>query len=186
MGYALNCGDLIIADWHDLQNNVASEGSRQEIQVQRSRNQEIAGSIRLSLRRWFSKTRRSRGTSNLTPPESRELRRGRVPSTLGESLQSARSDSMQEEVGVADSSEADRDAIEARADFWSMSEEFYQAISRKFVSRTKLARICLSVTILLVQVVGVLRSVFFWSPECCAQFRSLVHLRNPGVRTRHR
>ena len=78
---------MIIADWHDLQNNVTSVGSRQEIQVQRSRNQEIAGSIRLSLRRWFSKTRRSRGPSNLTPPESRELRRGRVPSTLGGHVQ---------------------------------------------------------------------------------------------------
>ena len=37
-----------------------------------------------SSRRWFFKTRRSRTTSNFTPPESRELRRGRVPSTLGE------------------------------------------------------------------------------------------------------
>ena len=33
---------------------------------------------------------------------------------------------------------------------------------------------------------GVPRSLFFWCPECCAQFRSLVDLRNPGVRTRHR
>ena len=56
----------------------------------------------------------------------------------------------------------------------------YQAISCIFVSRTKLALTCLSLTSLLVQVVGVPRSVFFWCPECCAQFRSLVHLRNPG------
>ena len=62
----------------------------------------------------------------------------------------------------------------------------YQAISCVFVSRTKLARACLSVTSLLVQVVGVPRSLFFWCPECCAQFRSLVDLRNPGVRLRHR
>ena len=60
----------------------------------------------------------------------------------------------------------------------------YQAISRICVSRTKLARTCLSVTSLLVQVVGVPRSLFFWCPECCAQFLSLVDLRNPGVRTR--
>ena len=34
-------------------------------------------------------------------------------------LQCARSDSSQEEVGVADVSEADRDAVEGRGDFWS-------------------------------------------------------------------
>ena len=37
---------------------------------------------------------------------------------------SARSDSLQEEGGVADFSEADCDAVEAREDFWSMSWEF--------------------------------------------------------------
>ena len=36
-------------------------------------------------------------------------------------LQCARVDSLQEEGGVADISEADRDAMEAREDFWSMS-----------------------------------------------------------------
>ena len=41
----------------------------------------------------------------------------------GEPLQSARSDSVQEEGRVADFSEADRDGVEAREDFWSMSGE---------------------------------------------------------------
>ena len=36
-------------------------------------------------------------------------------------LQCARVDSLQEEGGVADISEADRDAMEAREAFWSMS-----------------------------------------------------------------
>ena len=53
---------------------------------------------------------------------------GGVPSTLGEARndfsQSARDNSLQEEGGVADVSEADRDAMEAREDFWSMSGEF--------------------------------------------------------------
>ena len=44
-----------------------------------------------------------------------------APSTLGEArsdpLQSARDDSLQEECGVADTSEADRDAMDAREDF---------------------------------------------------------------------
>ena len=40
-----------------------------------------------------------------------------------------------------------------------------QAISRVFVSRTLLARTCLSVTSHLVQVVGVPRSLFSWCPE---------------------
>ena len=38
-------------------------------------------------------------------------------------LQSARCDSLQEEGGVADFSEADRDAMEVMEDFWSMSGE---------------------------------------------------------------
>ena len=40
-----------------------------------------------------------------------------------------------------------------------------QAISRVFVSRTLLARTCLSVTSHFVQVVGVPRSLFSWCPE---------------------
>ena len=38
--------------------------------------------------------------------------------------QCARGDSLQEEGGVAEFSEADRDAMEAREDVWSMSGEF--------------------------------------------------------------
>ena len=81
VGHALNSGggwtgDVTIVDWHDTENNVASE-----VHVKRFKSKEvgistIAGSIRISLRRWFSKTRTSRTTSNLAPPESRELRRG--------------------------------------------------------------------------------------------------------------
>ena len=89
------------------------QGPRQKIHVQRSWNQEIAGSIRISWRRWFLGTRRSRTTSNPTPPGSREI--GREESTLcgrGDPLQSARSDSLQVELF----SGADRDAVEARED----------------------------------------------------------------------
>ena len=66
--------------------------------------------IRISLRRrfFFSKTRRSRTTSNLTPPES----------------QSARDSCLQEEGGVADFAEADLDAVEVKRDIWCMSGEF--------------------------------------------------------------
>ena len=50
---------------------------------------------------------------------------GGVPSALGEAsddpFQCAKSDSLQEEGGVADFSEADRDAKAARRDFWSMT-----------------------------------------------------------------
>ena len=107
-------------------------GPRQKIQLKRRWSQEIAGSIRISLRRcsmesrncrkhsyflaqMFSKTRRSRTTSNLTPPESREIRRMQCTSTLGQAkrlpLQSARD---QKEGGVADFSEDDRDTVESR------------------------------------------------------------------------
>ena len=34
------------------------------------------------------------------------------------------SDSLQEEVGVADCAEADRDAVKVREDFWRMSGKF--------------------------------------------------------------
>ena len=67
------------------------------------------------LAQMFSKTRRSRTTSNLTPPESREIRRMQCTSTLGQAkrlpLQSARD---QKEGGVADFSEDDRDTVESR------------------------------------------------------------------------
>ena len=39
-------------------------------------------------------------------------------------LQFARVDSLQEEHGVADTSEDDRDAVEAREEFWNVSGEF--------------------------------------------------------------
>ena len=51
-----------------------------------------------------------------------------VPSIVGEargaSLQCASGGSVQGEGGVADISEPDRDAVEAREDFWIMSGEF--------------------------------------------------------------
>ena len=77
-------GDLIIADWHDTDNNVASE-----VHVKRSESNEVginkvAGNVRHSFRRWFRKKRWSRTTSNLTPPESREIRRGGLPCVRGE------------------------------------------------------------------------------------------------------
>ena len=54
---------------------------------------------------------------------------GGVPSSLGEArrdtLQGARRDPSQEDGGVADASEADRDPMEAREDVWSMSAEFF-------------------------------------------------------------
>ena len=53
---------------------------------------------------------------------------GEVPSVLsearGDPLQCPRSDSLHEAGGGADFSEADRDAMELRKDFWSISGEF--------------------------------------------------------------
>ena len=58
--HALHLGggtrDLIIADWHDSENNVAFE-----VHVKRFKSKEIgiinvAGNIRLSMRRWFLET----------------------------------------------------------------------------------------------------------------------------------
>ena len=72
----------------------------------------------ISLRRWFPKTREGH---TLRHKRVKTFDAGGVPSTLGQArnnpLQFARSDSLQEEEeGVADSSEADRDAMEARGD----------------------------------------------------------------------
>ena len=55
---------------------------------------------------------------------------GGVPSAFGQARvtlcnSQGVSDSLQEEEGVADSSEADRDAMEARGDLWSMSGDFF-------------------------------------------------------------
>ena len=108
IGYALNSGgggtgDFIIADWHNMENNVASEVHvKRWLKSNRSWIPEIAGTIHISLRKWFSKARKSRTTSNLTPPECPELRRGvkypplwaRRGVTL---LQSARGDPWQED-----------------------------------------------------------------------------------------
>ena len=86
--------------WRSLDRRLAAHGlarhrelrrvrtSRQKIHVQRNRNQELAGCINISLRRWFFEPVRSRTASNLTPPKSRELPRRRTTLTLGE----ARSD----------------------------------------------------------------------------------------------
>ena len=93
-------GDLIIADWRDIGEQRRVRCSRRKIQVHRSWNQSIAGSIHLFFSQLVSpKTRRS--PSNFTPPDSRELRRGRGPSfSFGEArsdlVQSARGDSLQE------------------------------------------------------------------------------------------
>ena len=70
-------GDLIIADWHDIENHVASE-----VHVERFKSKELGMKklqevFGMSLRRWLPKMRRSRTTSNVTPRECRELRRGR-------------------------------------------------------------------------------------------------------------
>ena len=135
IGYALNSGGgwtrlLIIADWHDVENNVASEVPGNRFKFEEVGIKEIAGSIHMSLRRRSLKTRRSRTTSNSTPPESRELRRGWSTSTMGE----ARRDLFAVRKGelfarrrrVCRLFRTDpRDAMEARADFWSMSGGFF-------------------------------------------------------------
>ena len=109
IGYALNSGGgwtrlLIIADRHDIENNVASEVPGNRFKFKEVGIKQIAGSIHMSLRRRSLKTRRSRTTSNSTPPESRELRRGWSTSTLGEArgdrLLCARENSLQEEGGL--------------------------------------------------------------------------------------
>ena len=71
-------------------------------------------------------------TQNVKPyakKESIASTREGIPSTSGEARggpwHCARIDSLQEEGGVADFSEADRDAMEARKDFWSLSGGFF-------------------------------------------------------------
>ena len=130
IGYALNSGegwtrDLVIVDWHDFDNNVASE-----VHVMRFKSEGVGikkmqevftspgadGSLR-------QEGHAQRRTACYQRAESFDAER--VPTTLGEvkgdRLQSAGSDSWEEEGGVADFSEADRDALEAREAFWSMS-----------------------------------------------------------------
>ena len=70
--YELNSGggwteDFIIADWHDIENNVASEVHLQRF---KSKEVEIARSIIYFLCRWFFKTRRV--THNVTLHATRE------------------------------------------------------------------------------------------------------------------
>ena len=82
------------------------------------------------MRRWFPQIRRSRKTSKpYAKKESIASTREGIPSTSGEARggpwHCARIDSLQEEGGVADFSEADRDAMEARKDFWSLSGGFF-------------------------------------------------------------
>ena len=86
-GYALNTGggwpgDLTIAGWRDIENHVASEVDVKRFKNLRCRNQDIAESVHISLRKG-SQRRRSRTTSNLAPPQSQELRRGRSALTVG-------------------------------------------------------------------------------------------------------
>ena len=104
-------GDLIIADWHDIENYVESEftskGSRPERWESRSCK------MQFFLRRRFLETERSRTTSNLTPPKSRKVqqfsaRRGGV--TLC-SVQEVTRCNMKAELQTL--SEADRYVMEA-------------------------------------------------------------------------
>ena len=81
----------------------------------------------MPLRRWFPKTREGH---TLRHKRVETFDAGGVPSTLGQArnnnLQFARSSLQEEEEeGVADSSEADRDAMEARGDSRSMSGDFF-------------------------------------------------------------
>ena len=66
VGCALNsgerwAGDVIIADWHDIENYVTSKVHIKKVQVQRSCSQETAGNMHISLRRWLPNTRRNKG-----------------------------------------------------------------------------------------------------------------------------
>ena len=86
-------GDLIIADGHDIENNVASKVHVNQFKSQRSWNQEVAGSIHISLRRRLPQTRRSPTTSKLNATrESRAWTREEYPplrATRGVTLCSA-------------------------------------------------------------------------------------------------
>ena len=122
-------GDLIIADGHDSENHVASE-----VYVKRFKSEEL-GIKKLQETFEFlcaGGSLRQEGHARRQPYTTRESRAstlGGVPSALGQ----VRGDSWQEEGGVADSSDADRDAVEAREDVWRMSGEFlfrHQVMSR--------------------------------------------------------
>ena len=105
-------------DWHEIENYVASE-----VRFKRFKSKEV-GSKSFAWKQSYSfaqmvlfRQERSCTASNLTLPKSRERRRGgEYPQLWARRVQ--------EEVGVADVSEAGRDASEAWEDFWSMSGEF--------------------------------------------------------------
>ena len=103
---------MITADWRDIENNVASKVYVKRFKYKETGIEKLQDALTFSLRRWFPKTRKSRTTSNLTPPESGELRR----STLGEASELLCS-------AQGETSEADRDAVE-REDYWSVSGKF--------------------------------------------------------------
>ena len=116
IGYVLNSGggwtgDMIIADWHDIEDFVASEYHVNRFKSKKvgiKKLQDVSSKINAL------ETRRSRTTSNCSPPKSRMLRRGeeylRHWARRGVTLCSTqRSDSLQEEGGVANVSDAGRD-----------------------------------------------------------------------------
>ena len=122
IGYALNSGGgstgyLIIADWHDVENYVAAE-----VRVKSFKSKDVG--IRKMQDAFIflcaDVSREQEGHAQ------RRFDAGGVPSTLGQGrvdffLQCARWDSLQPERAFADDSEADRDAMEAKEDFWRMS-----------------------------------------------------------------
>ena len=119
---------MIIADWRDIEIDVASE-----VHVKRLKSKDVGikklqelfvvpcadGSLRQEGHAQHQTLRHQRVEG---------MDAGGVPSTLGEAMgdpvQSVKGDSLQEEGGVADFSGADRDAVEAREDFWRMAGEF--------------------------------------------------------------
>ena len=118
-------GDLIIADWRDTENNFASEVQVKSVESEEAGIKKVQEAFVLL---GADGSRRQEGHA-----QRQTLRHQRVESidgvasTLGEArsdpLWCAGSGSLQEEGGVADTAEADRGAMKARADIWSMSGE---------------------------------------------------------------
>ena len=52
--------NVFVADWHDIENNVASEVHVKRFKHPKCGNQDVAGRVHNAFRRWFSRTRRSR------------------------------------------------------------------------------------------------------------------------------
>ena len=92
---------MIIADWHNIENNVASEVHAIEV---KSKEAGIKRCIRISPAQMVPKEKKV--THTVKPYATRE---SREPSTLGDaksgSLQCTRSDTLQEGRGFADFSE---------------------------------------------------------------------------------